>query len=429
MRRRPLTPAVVATVLVVLAVVAQLLRQRGTPAWDVVQSDDGYGFLVPVWTNDVVPLLWRSYAGYLQVVPRLVATPLAALPASWGAAYLTVTSAVITVLLGWFVALAARGLVRQAWLRWALALTVIFLPGAGWETTGVLSEQQFVLVLAAFWAVISVQRSRPMLVARVGVVVLAVTSAPLALLFLPLAAAIVWWRRDRTDAIVAVALVIGSILQGIAMLVSSGPPPIGPRTLRGVLSIYLQRVVASWAVGDTQLDDAWRDLGTPLLVFATALAVAIIAVLAATVARRQWIWAGAAFTWSGFALAVSLWSRGITEQLPVQEGSFSYAGARYVLVPLWLFISGLVLLAGGPPREDSPVWLGRTATIARYALVAQLAVMAVVGFRVDSLRSPGPSFASELRAVRAECREGPGRSAVMRFAPPSFYATVPCDAM
>jgi hypothetical protein len=196
--------------------------------------------------------------------------------------------------------------------------------------------------------------------------------------------------------------------------------------VRGIPSIYLQRVIASWVVGDTQVDEAWLELGDALLVLSAAIALAIVVVLAAAVERRQWWWGGAAFAWSGLSLAVALWSRGITEQLPVQEGTFTYAGARYILVPIWLFLAGIVLLAGGPPRAVT-AWVARTAAVARYAVAVQLVVLAAVGFRIDSLRSPGPSFAAELRAARAECAEHPGGAPIVRFAPPTFYARVPCD--
>jgi hypothetical protein len=408
----------------VLAVAAQLLRQQGTPPWDSVQSDDGTGFLSAAWGDGGISLLWTSNAGYLVLVPRLVAAPLEVVPRSWGAAYLSVTSALIAALLAWFVACAARGLVRQAWLRWTLALAVVLLPATGWETTAVLTQQQFALVFAAFWAIITEQRSRPMLVARVVVVVLAATSGPLTLTLLPLAAAVAWWRRARADVIVAVGLVAGSLVQAVTVLVAEGPPA-GEQSVRAIPGIYLQRVIASWLVGDTQLDDAWLELGVPLLVVSALVAVALAVLLAATVERRQWVWAGAAFLWSGIVFAASLWTRGLAGDLAAREGSFTYDGARYVLVPIWLLLSGYVLLAGGPPRPVSSA-LARARDVARVVVAAQLVVVVVLGFRLDTLRSPGPSFAGQLRHVEAACREQPSERALILFSPRRFYALVPC---
>ena len=414
--------------LVALGTVLQLLRQRGHPPWDTIQSDDGTGFIVPAWQHNPVSLLFTQYAGYLLTASRLVAAPLAVLPHSWDAAYAAIVPSIVTVLLGLFIIQASKGLVRQPALRWLLGLVVVFGPAVGFETTATIAQLQFPLVFAAFWAIISLDDSRRMLAVRVFVVVLAALSSVLALTLLPIAAIVALTRHRRTDRLLAVAFGIGAVPQVITLLVVPTPPPLAARTLDGIEAIYGQRVLGAGLVGEAWGESAWNHLGTNLSVLALLAAVTLTVIFGATTVRSQWWYAGAAFVWSFGILVVSLYSRGLVPSFVPRQHVFNHDGIRYMLIPGWLVISGLVLLAGGPPRPV-PAWLRRCATVARVLLVVQTAVIIAAGFRVTSLRSPGPSWAAELRRVERGCRANPKGAAYPLFSPPNFYGEVPCDEL
>lgn len=410
----------------VLATVLQLLRQRGHAPWDTIQSDDGTGFVVPAWRDHPISLLWTQYAGYLQVLPRLVATPLAVLPHSWAAAYGAVTSSVVTALLGLFVVRASGGLVRQPILRWLLGLILVLGPAVALETTATIAQLQFPLVFAAFWAIIARPTSRSFLAVRAGVVLLAALSSVIALTLLPLAAVTIAVRRLRSDWVVGSALGVGAVAQGITLLVVTTPAPLAERTLDGIIGIYGQRVAGATVVGGRWLGRAWLELGTTLSIVSCVVLVAFAVVLAATTDRAQWGYAGAAVLWSAGILVASLWARGLVPLLVARDGIFTDDGARYVLIPGWLLVSGLVLLAGGPTRT-APSWVGQCAQVARVVLVIQTILVVAVAFRVTNIRSPGPSFASELRRTEHDCRANPSGVAYPLFSPPNFYGEIPCE--
>jgi hypothetical protein len=414
--------------LLALATIAQLLRQRGHPAWDTVFADDGTGFLTAPWRHSVILLLGKSYAGYLIVLPRILAAPLAVLPRAWGAAYLAVTGAVVIALLGWFVAMAARGLVRRPALCWLLGVALVFAPAMGRETINEISELQFPLVFAAFWAIISVQRSRPMTVSRAVVAFLACATSPLALLYIPLAVIVAWCRRSRSDLLVSAALCTGGLLQLVTLAVVPTPPPLGARTLSGLPHVYLQRVLESWLVGDGWLRTAVLEHRHTLSIVTVLTVAALVALLAACVRRDQWLWAAIAFVSSGVMLAASAWARGLTPIFRAIDAIAGYDGARYFLVPFWLFFSGLVLLAGGAPRRV-PRQAAGLVGVGRAFLVVQFVVLAAVGFRITNLRSTGPSYAPQILSAQAQCARHARARPVLSFSPPAFYVIVQCDEL
>ncbi|MCJ7438766.1 MAG: hypothetical protein MUP97_13520, partial [Acidimicrobiia bacterium] len=348
----------IACVFVIAATVLQLLRQRGQHPWDTIAPDDGTGYLQAAWSDHPVSLIWTQYAGYLQVGIRLVAAPLALLPLSWAARYLAVAGALSLSLMGLFVVRASEGLVRQPSLRWLLGLVLVLGPAVGLETSALISELQFPLFFAAFWAVLAVGGPRWFTLTRMVVVGLACLSNPIALSLIPLAVVVAVARRRRTEYAVTGALLVGALGQAITLLTVPTPPPLVPRTLDGVVGIYGQRVVAGTVVGEEWLQSAWLRHGSSLSVVSVMVVLALVLLFGATTVRSQWWYAAAALVWSCGILVFALYTRGLVPFLLARPDFFTHAGARYVLIPSWLLVSALVLLAGGHPRAV-PAWLGR----------------------------------------------------------------------
>ena len=118
-------PARLATATATVAAIAAaagllLLRQAGVPAWRTLWGEDGYVFLPQALAHPGASLL-RPYAGYLQLVPRLIADGVALLPLSDAALALAVTGALIAAGCAVFAGHASAGHIRSRWLRAGLA--------------------------------------------------------------------------------------------------------------------------------------------------------------------------------------------------------------------------------------------------------------------------------------------------------------------
>jgi hypothetical protein len=61
--------------------------------------------------------------------------------------------------------------------------------------------------------------------------------------------------------------------------------------------------------------------------------------------------------------------------------------------------------------------------------VAQAVLVVTVGFRVTTVRSPGPSWAGELKRVERECRTNPNGVVRVEFSPENFNSAVRCDEL
>ena len=404
----------------------QLLRQRGVAPWDSIQSDDGTGFVQAAWSAHPFSLIFTPYAGYLQITPRLLAFPMGILPLSWAAAYFAISAALFTALLGAFVVCSSEGLIRQKYLRAALGLLIVLGPQAREETIVALAPLQFPLVFAAFWAVIALKESRRFLALRVGVVLLAGLSSPLTFGLIPVALVIAGWRRKRSDFVVIAALALGLLGQLITLLSTPTPDPVSSRTLNGIIGIYGQRVVSATVVGGGWLERAWLHFGTSLSIGAAILVIVGIGIWGASTQRRQWVYAGLALILSPIFVIFSLNSRGLVPLLVAIPGFFTYDGERYFVIPILFLVSGLILLAGGPSRAGRKR-LMPIAAVFRVVLVIQIVVVVVIGFRVDTMRSPGPRWAEQIRNAEHVCQRDSKAILYLLYSPTNFNSKVNCS--
>jgi len=400
------------------------LRQRGIPSWDSILSDDGAEFLPAAWSSNPISLIWEPYAGYLQVSPRLLAIPLVLLPLSWAAAYIAIVSAIVSALLGVFVVIASEGLVRQRYLRWSLGLLATLGPFMG--GTPSLAEIQFPLVFASFWAIISISESRRFLLVRIVLVVLAGLSSAIAFALIPIALVMVILRRQRSDLIIIGALMFGLLAQMITLLTVSTPDPLAQRTLDGIIGIYGQRVVAAMVVGEGWLEWAWLQFGVSISIYSAVAVVIGIGVWAANTKYSQWIYSGLALALSPVLMILSLNARGLVPLLIVRTGFFTLDGERYFVIPILLLASGLILLAGGPPREVNFV-VTRAAVIFRVALAVQIIIIIVVGFRIDTIRSPGPRWGEQIERANKICQIDKNAPLYLLFSPTNFNVRIKCS--
>jgi hypothetical protein len=110
----------------VAGTVVMLLRIAGRSPLSTIWAEDRTVFLVQALARP-----WRlfsSYAGYLQLLPRLIAQFTSFLPLRDAAAAFAISGAVVASAVALFVFYASAGHIRSRWLRALLALRIVALP-------------------------------------------------------------------------------------------------------------------------------------------------------------------------------------------------------------------------------------------------------------------------------------------------------------
>jgi hypothetical protein len=206
----------VAAVAVALVTAAQLLRQSGARTWDTIWAEDGRVYASDALGGSWATSLLRGYAGYVQVVPRLLALPLRVLPPSWWAAWLAVSAALVTSLLALYVYGAVGSYLASSLLRALLAITAAVSPAMWFEVNANVANLGWPLLFAAFWALLDRRTTRGAVVARSVVLAAAALTSTLAALYLPLALLIAWRRRRGAEICVTAIFGVALAVQVVA---------------------------------------------------------------------------------------------------------------------------------------------------------------------------------------------------------------------
>ncbi len=407
-----LEAAVVAAVAVALTV-AQPFRQLGTASWKTVWAEDGAVFYET--TRSARDLL-QPYAGYLQLVSRLLGWSAHAVPVERVASFYALAGSAVVSLCAVQVWYALRPLVGSPWLRGILALQVALLPALVLEQTANRVNTLWAVTFAGWCSLLARPATTRATVASAASAFLAATSCALSITFLPVTAALAW-RRHVASRVVAGAFAAGCALQALVIVGASDDTPAGARALRDLPGIFSIRVLGSMFLGEQWLDEAWLRLGTTLGKLAV-LAFAALLVSFAWRARGEHLVLGVLTI--GYATVLycgSIWIRG-TEVMRVGP-EYHSIGNRYASLAIWMLTLGLLLLlAGAPP--------GRWVTIATVPIVAWFAVVSIAGFRGSNPRSPGPEWPASVAAAREECTAGQQR-VELDVIPYTFDVTLDCD--
>ena len=263
-----------ATAVTATAVVAAagllLLRQAGVPAWRTMWGEDIYVFLPQALAHPRASLLW-PYAGYLQLVPRLIADGVALLPLSDAALAFAVTGALIAAGCAVFAGHASAGHIRSRWLRAGLAAGVVLLPSAVIEVANNGVNAPWYLLFAAFWALLWRPRTMAGRLLAAGLCFAAASSQLLVILFAPLVLARMLVLRRPYEHFATAGWLAGITLQ----LAFSAPglelARLGP--LPAALRFYGQHVLLA-AVAGRQLAGLLQDASAPGAVLLATVAVA-----------------------------------------------------------------------------------------------------------------------------------------------------------
>jgi hypothetical protein len=406
--------------LLIAAVVLPLLRQRGTPTWDTLWSEDGSIFVYQAIWHGSLHSLGQGYNGYLQFAPRLMAMPTPYFPVRYLAIYASVVPGVAGALLSWFVYHFTKGWVVSRLMRLALASLVVVMPALGLETTGTLTNSIWLFLTVLPWALISLQESRRAVVLRSIVAFLGVTASALGFLFAPLAIGWLVYRRTRAALVVMVAYGFGALVQGVVTLISPAAFQAFPvvdhaRELRDDIGA---RVFGIAALGTRWEADLWQANWRLVVIGGPLLVLVLLAVVAPGAGRRAQAMAATLVATALVMFVVPVWGRG-TNMGMVEAARDSQGSTRFSVVPVMLLASAFAILISSPDAVP-----GRLATrVGQPVFLAQVLLVGLSSFSLAPGRGLDPGWVGRVDAVVArDCRGRPGSTTAVV---PNFTVKIP----
>lgn len=422
--RDPRRDALVAGGLMAGLAVLSLARQAGIPALDSVWAEDGPVFLVPAARDGVWAALTTSYAGYLHLLPRLLAEVAAQVPLRWTAVVLSLVAAVVTGASGALVEAASAGHVRSRAVRVTLASLVVLHPVMASETLNSIALSQWPLAFAAFWVALWRPRSRAGRAVAAVTLAVAALSAPLALVAAPLLLVRLTVVPGRDRVVPAVGLAAAAV-QAVAILVL---PDTGQGAAAGpgnALVAYAQRVVATGVLGYAGTEALWPRLGGVVvgLVVLAVVGVLVLGLVRGAPSARLAVLVLAGGSLVTFLGAVAV--RDVTTVMLWDGETAVRSGARFAVVPILLLASALAVVVDAELRRGRRVLPGVAA-----GLVLALALM---DFRMVNGRTTGRTWSAELADAEAACA-APGAPAVVDVRLPPAHVgdwrvPLPCDGV
>ena len=383
-----------------LATVLQVARQPGVPSWDHIWAEDGGIFLSHAFAKPFLTTVGDPHAGYLQVMPRIVASFASALPVQWAALGVAAGSAVVVSCLSLYVYFASGSLLRSQWARALLAGLAVLLPATAFETNASAANLHWYLIFACFWVFVVRSESWPAVAAGSAVVLAATLSDPLSGLLLPLALVHAANRKTWRGRVVLLAFLLGLAGQLLFGVLPEPPSAFFNADLSSVPEIYGLRVAGSFLVGDRYLAFLWEKFGVAFPFTSLALVVLIAGYGIARGNARARLYIVVSLVYSFLFFGVTLKIRGTEGFL---DKPFSLNGSRYTVVPiLFLVVVTLLVLDRREPRLSEARWRD-----IQYAFVLFTLTLVLLNFSNLSVRSPAPSWRAGLAAARDECAAGP----------------------
>lgn len=414
----------VGTFLFVAAIVLPLLRTPGVPSWDTIWLEDAPIYVEQANSRGPFAVVARSYAGYLQLTPRLLALPTASIPAPWLAVYLAVAATTVGALAALFVYRSTARLVSSPLVRLMVAAMVVIGPAVAVETTATITNTIWTLLAVLPFAFISENDKPGDVAARSAVAFLGATATVLAALFVPLALGYAILRRTRACVTVALTFMFGIVLQAAVVLHAPNAPRSGS-SLRVLADMFGLRVLGSFLVGERPLDDLWTSIGEPVAILFTLAVVAIFARLLRGAGRANQRVAIILLVYAVLGFVVPALGRG-TDVIGFGPKTYTLNMTRYTISPiLWLVTAAAILVDPMRPRDHPLGFDGRKV------LLVQTAIVIAVSFITPTVRGQGPSWRDESARVYQEaCGEQPSAEIVrVTTTPTNFSVALPCHRL
>jgi hypothetical protein len=371
-----------------------LARYVGAPPWKTIYAED-----LPVYLVEALANPWRSlftpYAGYLQLVPRMLGQLMSMLPLHDAAAGFAISGALITSFCALFIFRVSTGHVRHPLMRGLLALSVLLLPVALLQIANSGVNTPWYLLIALFWAMLWRPRSAGAMVGAAVIGFAAATSNITAVVFAVLVVArLIALPRLREQAVTA-GWLVGCLVQ-LPYFLNSGSSPTSRLSKLATpgqsVTFYGHDVVLpafgwhlSWVVRN------WWDRNYALLLIGGLLAIVVAVILVTGIARvRAFTVAALAF---GFLFAV--FSATVTWWVTINGvKAYTEPGARYTCLPI-LLISAVLIVAVDSRFMSQARWRP-VSVAAAIGLIAVLCAGWIPDFRYLAGRTTAPLWAPKL---------------------------------
>jgi hypothetical protein len=437
--RRIAWRAVLSVIALITGAVVLLLRIAGRSPLTTIWAEDRTVFLEQALASP--RNLFASYAGYLQLLPRLIAQFVSFLPLRDASAAFAISGAVIASAVALFVFYASAGHIRSGWLRGLLAAAVLLLPVAPLEIADSGVNTPWYLLFALFWAALWRPRGCGGMVLAGAVAFLAGASTPLALALAPLLIVRVAALRRVHEHAVTAGLVAGLLLQ-VPVIHASHNPRVDQLSSPGGVLRFVAHDVLLPALGwhlDWWLQSAVGRNGATLLA-GCVLAAVFAAITLTQPARVRLLTAaalGCGFLLAAAAATLSQWVTTDSIHFHVEPG------ARYTTLPIFLMEAAVIVAVDNVlrrgrersrPDEQAAAfgatsWTGwtraRGATAAAAALVVVLSFGWVTDFRSANGRAGGTPWAPVAAHWLADCQRNPD-GAIRAASADSSVVVIPC---
>jgi hypothetical protein len=389
--RRPLVAACY-LLSVVVGTLVLLARYTQVPFTKTIYAED-----LPVYLVEALAHPWRSvfynYAGYEQLVPRLIGQGVSLLPLPDAAAGFAIIGSAVAAACALFVFHASSGHVHNVYLRVLLGASVLLLPVALLQIVASGVNSPWYLEMALFWALLWRPASRGGLAVAALIGFAAVSSNITAAVFVLLVILRVIALPRLREQAVSLGWLAGCLLQLPYFFHSSsmnGSRVSRLATVGQSVSFYGHAVVLpafgwhlSWVLRH------WWDRNYALILVGTVLTLMIAIILIfGTVQVRMFT--GAAlifgFVFTVFAATLTWW---VTINSP---NPTTQPGARYTCLPIFLITAVLIVAVDRLIVSRSGV-RPVTAVLATIGLIGVLCIGWVPDFRYLNYRDMAPVWA------------------------------------
>lgn len=413
--------------LVALGTVLVLLR-LGTEVFERVWAEDGPVYLAGAIDHGFWFAVFKPYAGYLVVAPRLIgAVAGTILPLQWASAVIVVLAALLNAVSGVAVWFGSAGQVPDRRLRAALVVAIVLAAGCGQETLDSGAYAPWFMLCGTFWLLFLWPRTNVGAGAAAFFALLTGLSTPGVWFFLPVAVLRVVSGPTRKAWIVLAGFAAGAVVQVPVVLSQQQEPSL--YTGR-IWSSFLQRVVDGGLLGQRLGGNLWQDLGWPFVIVVALLAI----IVPAACLRRAALgtrWCVAVLLATSFVMfVVSVYQRGISDAIFWRAGESNGLAGRYVTVPAALLVSAVVVAVQGYLASE---WGRRRSPRLRRGIVgATLAVIAIaVAFSYDmSYSGYGvPNWRDALEQAADKCVAHRDEVGGIPTEPPPFGVIVRCQTL
>ena len=403
-------------------------------ARDTLWAEDGRTFLQAASDHGLMNTLFQPYAGYLHVVPRILAGVVAPLPVDWWALGMTAGSCLVAGFLAAVVLVCTRDVVPWMPARVLIASLTVLAPLAPREVLGNAANVHSLFLWALIWMLLHSPRTRRGAIALGAIALFAALTEIQSLLLLPL---LLIRPRQPLRWIVRGGLLLGLTGQVLVTLIfprgHTGNPPVPPLSM---LYGYLINAVTPLGVPQHSIGPVIASSGpTVALVILVCLTPAVVYALV----RGQALQRYAVITLVAGSLVFF-----VVDIATNPNTFYDYATMTHdQLSTVWLVRYGVVpsmMLAATVPIAAAIAWERRRERHGEHGRSLQkavavsscllLAVLLLVQFGPQQTRrSWGPAWQPQLAAARLECSRNPELGSVVLRETINWHVVVSCTRL